>query len=281
MPTANTLQARFMDLLSPLILLSMSLSYLPTTILQHPLLLLRPRSLQSAWFANLWTHLGPQMSLSPEQIPYISSLFSRAKGTVLELGPGNGDQMRHLVQVVQDGRVDRVVGAEPNAELHARLRLNAKGVGLDPSKGRYVVLEAGAQPASLIPALHKAGLYPKGGGTEGVFDTIICIKSMCSAPQDQMEEICNLIYGLLKPGGEFLFFEHVANETAWLTMIWAWLLGWLWPVAMGGCHLNGRVDHVVEQMGTGKGRWANVDVRNTREFMGWNVFRYVVGVCRK
>lgn len=221
------------------------------------------------------------MALSPEQIPYISSLASRAKGVVLELGPGNGDQMRHFIQVVQDGNVDRIVGAEPNPSLHTRLKHNAKGVGLDPDKGRYVVLQAGAQPASLIPALHKAGFYPSSGGGEGVFDTVICIKSMCSVPQRQMEETCNLIYGLLKPGGEFLFFEHVKNETDWITMLYAWLLNWLWPTAMGGCQLDGRVDRVVKQMGTGKGRWDSVDVRDTREFRGWNVFRYAIGICRK
>lgn len=217
------------------------------------------------------------MALSPEQTPYISGLFGRAKGTVLELGPGSGDQMRHFVQVVQGGRVSRVVGAEPNAVLHEQLGRNARGIGLDPRRGGYVVLEAGAEPASLIPALHRAGLYTSESGDEGVFDTVICVKSMCSAPQDQMVQICTTIQTLLKPGGEFLFFEHVANDRDYITMLWAWLLGWVWPIAMGNCHLNGRVDKVVGQIGG----WDSVDVRNTREFRGWNVFRYVVGVCRK
>ena len=277
-PTTNTLQSRLTDLLTPLILLLTSLSYLPATLLSSPTLILSPSNLRSKWFANLWKHLGPQMALSPEQTPYISSLFTRARGTVLELGPGAGDQMRHFMSVVQAGKIDRVIGAEPNVGLHERLLANAKGVGLE---GKYIALAAGAEPSSLVPALHRAGLFPERGAGEGVFDTIICVKSMCSAPQGQMEEICGLIHGLLKPGGEFLFFEHVGNETDWLTMAWAWVLGWIWPLAMGGCHLNGRVDHVVKGMGVGKGAWENVDVRNTREFMGWNVFRYVVGVCRR
>ena len=223
------------------------------------------------------------MALSPEQIPYISKLFGRAKGTVLELGPGTGDQMRHFSNtgVVQSGQVERVVGAEPNAVLHGKLKLNAAAAGLSPEKGRYIVLEAGAEPASLIPALHKARLYPTStseyAGTEGVFDTIMCVKSMCSAPQDQMREIVSTIQTLLKPGGEFLFFEHVANDQDMLTMAWVWLLGGIGPVAMGNCHLNGRVDKVVKEVGG----WSVVDVRNTREYRGWNVFRYVVGVCKK
>ncbi|KAK5082924.1 hypothetical protein LTR05_006806 [Lithohypha guttulata] len=284
MPTSNTLSARLLDLTSPLQLLLYSLLYLPITILSHPTLLLtNPHKFQSLWFGALWKFLGPQMALSPEQTPYIAGLFTRAQGTVLELGPGNGDQMRHLVNAVREGRVERVVGAEPNAALHERLLGNARGVGLNPGQGKYVVLEAGAEPGSLIPALHRVGMYPSSsssagaGAAEGIFDTIICIKSMCSAPQHQMPEIVSTIHALLKPGGEFLFFEHVANDNDLLTRVWAWLLGWIWPIAMGNCHLNGRVDKAVKESGL----FESCDVRNTKEFMGWNVFRYVVGVCRK
>lgn len=285
MPAGDGLQARLMDLFAPLQLLFYSFIYLPGVILANPLLLLQPKRLQSEWFGALWKFLGPQMALSPEQTPYISRLFNRARGTVLELGPGNGDQMRHLVSAVQDGRVERYVAAEPNQHLHERLTKNAIGVGFDPAAGTFVVLQAGAEPSSLIPALHKAGLYPASTADysagnragEGVFDTIICIKSMCSAPQDQMGEIVSTIHALLRPGGEFVFFEHVGNTTNLVTMAWAWLLGWIWPLAMGNCHLNGRVDRVVKEMAL----FENVDVRNAKEFRGFNVFRYVIGVCRK
>lgn len=276
---SDTLLTRVQNLIDPLYLLLLSLSFLPRVLLFHPFLLITsPKAFQSAWFATVWEFLGPQMALSPEQTPYISGLFSRAKGTVLELGPGNGDQMRHLVRVVQTGQVERMVAAEPNIGLHDRLIKNAKGVGLDASKGRFIALSAGAEPASLIPALHKAGLYPTSTSGEGIFDTIITVKSMCSAPQHQMREIVSTIHTLLKPGGEFLFFEHVANDTDYLTMAWAWLLNWIWPIAMGNCHLNGCVDKVAKEMGS---EWSSIDIRNAKEFMGFNTFRYVIGVCRK
>ena len=229
MPTSDSYQARLMDLYAPLSLLFYSFLYLPQTILANPLLLFQPSHLQSSWFGNLWKFLGPQMALSPEQIPYISRLFSRARGVVLELGPGNGDQMRHLTTMVQSGTVTKVVGAEPTVSLHENLLRNAKGVGLDPEKEKYIVIPAGAEPSSLIPALHDAGLY---GGGEGVFDTVICIKSMCCVQQGQLVGIVRNIQGLLKPGGEFLFFEHVANDEDFFTMAWAWTLGWIWPLVM-------------------------------------------------
>lgn len=264
---------------NPVFLLLISLSFLPRILFLHPLLLLTsPKEFQSAWFASLWEWLGPQMALSPEQIPYIAPLFARAKGTVLELGPGNGDQLRHLVPAIQKGQVKRMVAAEPNVGLHDRLIKNAKNVGLDSAKGQFLVLNAGAEPASLIPALHRAGLCPTSTSEEGIFDTIITIKSMCSAPQDQMRQIVGTIHTLLKPGGEFVFFEHVANDTDYLTMAWAWMLGWIWPYAMGNCHLNGRVDKVVREMGND---WESVDIKNSEDFTGVQVFRYVTGVCKK
>lgn len=280
MPTSDTLTARILDLIAPLQLLLISFLALPRAFLSAPFLPLNDlKAFRSLWFATVWKDLGPQMALSPEQTPYISSLFSRAHGTVLELGPGSGDQMRHFLRPVNEGNVARVVGAEPNVALHERLLANAKAVGLDPARGRYIALPAGAEPGSLIPALYKAGLLVNTSSDSGIFDTIICVKSMCSAPQDQMEQICTTIHTLLKPGGEFLFFEHVANDTDWLAMAWAWLLGWVWPLAMGNCHLNGRMDRVVEEMGPEL--WENVDIGNTKQFRGWNVLRYVVGVCRK
>lgn len=218
------------------------------------------------------------MALSPEQVPYISELFSRAKGTVLELGPGNGDQLRHLIKPVQSGQVKRMVAAEPTVGLHERLIKNAKGIGLDSAKGQFLVLSAGAQPGSLIPALHKAGLCPSSSSEEGIFDTIITVKSMCSAPQDEMRQIVGTIHTLLKPGGEFLFFEHVANDTDYLTMAWVWLMMWVWPIAMGNCHMNGRIDKVIKEMG---GEWDEINIGNTKEFSGVECFRYVTGRCKK
>lgn len=264
---------------NPLFLLLISLSYLPRLLLLHPLLLLTsPKDFQSTWFASLWEYIGPVMALSPEQEPYITKIFSRAKGTVLELGPGNGDQMRHLIKPVQSGQVKRMVAAEPTVGLHGRLIKNAKGIGLDAAKGQFLVLTAGAQPGSLIPALHKAGLCPSGTSEEGIFDTIITVKSMCCVPQDQMRQIMGTIYTLLKPGGEFMFFEHVANDTDYLTMAYVWLLGWIWPIVMGNCHMDGKIDKVIKEMGT---EWEKVDIGNVMEFSGVECFRYVTGVCKK
>ena len=213
------------------------------------------------------------MAASPLQISHIEDLLSRAHGTVLELGPGAGDQAFHF----KPDKIGHMYGAEPNAFLHDKLLENSRKAGLG---GRYAVLEAGAQPGSLLPALKAAGLLPAeapGLPAEGVFDSIVAVKSLCSAPQSQLAVTVAIIQALLKPGGEFLFFEHLGNKTDLVTQVYISFVDLLWPAMMGGCRLDGKLDDVV----MGMGGWKDRDVKTTGEFNGFEVFRYVKGICAK
>jgi SAM-dependent methyltransferase len=213
------------------------------------------------------------MAASPLQVDHIESLMSRAHGTVLELGPGAGDQSHHL----KSDKILRVYGAEPNAFLHDLLLEKSKGAGLG---GKYTPLTAAAQPGSLLPALMAAGLIPSNSSglpPEGVFDSIIAVKSLCSAPQAQLPATIAVIQALLRPGGEFLFFEHLGNNSDIVTQGFAWLMNWVWPAFMGGCRLDGKLDSVI----MGMGGWAKRDIRTTGEYKGCEVFRYTKGICQK
>ncbi|KIW71178.1 hypothetical protein PV04_03374 [Phialophora macrospora] len=265
---------RLQTYLDPLFLLSISLFYFPITLLSHPFLLLTsPSSFQSKWFENLWRVLGPKMAANEVQVKHIEELLSRAHGKVLELGPGAGDQMFHY----KAGQVEVLYAAEPNSFLHGKLGEAAEKYGLG---SKIVTLEAGAQPGSLLPALKEAGLIPSIASSlpeEGLFDTIVTVKSLCSAPQEQLAATVAVIQALLKPGGEFLFFEHVDNSTDTITISYAWLMDWIWPVIMGGCRLNGKLDKVV----LGMGGWDERTITTVGDFKGYEVFRYIKGVCRK
>ncbi|KAK5458159.1 hypothetical protein LTS15_004238 [Exophiala xenobiotica] len=267
------LLVRLQAYIEPLFLLSISVVYLPITLLFHPLLLITsPSSFRSKWFENFWRVIGPKMAASEIQIDHIEELLSQAHGTVLELGPGAGDQMFHYKKT----QIDTLYGAEPNAFLHPRLIEMAE----KELWGKFIPLEAGAQPGSLLPALKKAGLILSTTSSlpeEGVFDTIVAVKSLCSAPQDQLAATVAVVQALLKPGGEFLFFEHVENNTDSVTMSYAWLVDWIWPIFMGGCRLKGKVDKVV----MGMGGWEERKITTIGDFKGHEVFRYVKGVCRR
>jgi len=213
------------------------------------------------------------MAVSPLQIEHIESLLSRAHGTVLELGPGGGDQSFHF----KPNKIAKMYGAEPNEFLHDALLQKSKAAGLG---GKYTALHAGAEPGRLLPALMKAGLIPSdssGLPSEGVFDSIIAVKSLCSAPQVQLPATIAIVQSLLKPGGEFLFFEHLGNNSDIITQGYAWLVDWVWPVFMGGCRLDGKLDEVL----MGMGGWATKDIQTTGEYKGYEIFRYTKGICRK
>src|ERR1700744_4609053 len=112
------LLVRIQSYLEPLYLLSISIAYFPLTLLSHPFLLLTsPSTFRSKWFENFWRVIGPKMAASELQINHIEELLSRAKGKVLELGPGAGDQMFHY----KPGSIAMLYAAEPNAFLHGTL----------------------------------------------------------------------------------------------------------------------------------------------------------------
>ncbi|ERF71029.1 hypothetical protein EPUS_03309 [Endocarpon pusillum Z07020] len=261
-----------LTLAEPLLLMSMILAY---TLLSQPLLLLKaPSSFRSKWFERMYVYLGPQLASSPLQIDYIESVMSQAHGLVLELGPGNGDQTFHL----KANKIEKVYGAEPNEHFHASLVAKAKEIGLGD---KYLPMKAGAEPQSLLPALQDAGLLP---GTmtrlpeEGVFDSIVTIKSMCSVPQAQLPETMEVIRALLKPGGQFLFFEHLQSDASFITQCYVWIFNlFLWPALIGGCRLDGKLDKVI----AGMSGWKTRNMENIREYQGHEVFRYMQGVCTK
>ncbi len=174
-----------------------------------------------------------------------------------------GDQIFHY----NSGQIELLYAAEPNAFLHGKLGESAEKNGLG---SKMISLEAGAEPGSLLPALKEAGLLPGTTSSlpeQGVFDTIVAVKSLCSAPQRELAATVAIFQALLKPGGEFLFFEHVDNGMDSTTMAYAWLVDWIWPVFMGGCRLNGKLDKVV----LGMGGWDERQITTVGDFKGYEV----------
>lgn len=268
------LKARWTAYTELLYLFSISLLYLPITALYYPFLLIKsPSTFRSKWFEGFWRVIGPKMAASPLQVDHIESLLSRAYGTVLELGPGGGDQSYHF----KSEKISWMYGAEPNAFLHGLLLQKSEEAGL---RGKYTPLLAAAEPGSLLPALTAAGLIPSNSAglpPEGVFNSVIAVKSLCSAPQVQLPATIAVIQALLKPGGEFLFFEHLRNNSDSITQGYVWLMNWVWPAIMGGCRLDGKLDSVI----MGMGGWTKRDMRTTEDYKGYEVFRYVKGICQK
>ncbi|MEC7716893.1 MAG: class I SAM-dependent methyltransferase [Planctomycetota bacterium] len=138
------------------------------------------RTCQQRVMATLY---GPLMARYDRFIaPYKEDLFRQVRGRVLEIGPGPGGNLRYL------NSVPTWVGLEPNPYMHRAIREQLSSTG---NQGE--ILE---QPAENMP-------YDKDD-----FDFVISTLVLCSVshPLRVLDEIARV----LRPGGRFLFIEHVA-----------------------------------------------------------------------
>lgn len=142
------------------------------------------------------------------------------------------------------------------------------------------MLSADAGAASIARELVRAGVIREASEAREVFDTIVCVRVLCSVP-DLRSTITDL-YTFLKPGGKLLVCEHTANP--WRTRKGSviarvmqsvyMLMGWSYFV--GDCELTRDIEDELRR--EGKGRWESVDVE--RHF-GKACLTYVSGVLVK
>ncbi|KAF1851691.1 uncharacterized protein K460DRAFT_298969 [Cucurbitaria berberidis CBS 394.84] len=229
-------------LLRPAILLLLSAYHFIMTILEvvfverRPFALFNLTQLRYKSFARVWNNNGEMMSA--EMPGPLFQLLSTCKGVVLDIGPGSGE----ILPRFNPNLISAMYGAEPAVDLHSGLRRRAQETGFG---AKYHALLCGAEPESLIPALHKSGILDvsgKGGlASEGIFDEICCVRVLCGVPHPQ--QTITGLYNLLKPGGRMVVCEHVANPwrtegrvvARFMQLVYT-LLGW--PFFMGGCELQ-------------------------------------------
>jgi SAM-dependent methyltransferase len=200
--------------------------------------------------------------------------FRTTNGIVLDLGPGTGE----LLHLFNPDLIIKAYGPEPAVDMHPALEKNIEKAGLH---GKYEILAAGAEPDVLIPALAKTGAIKlEGFSSQGIFDTICCMRVLCSVPHT--EETIITLYKLLKPGGRIIISEHVVSpwpkRGSFLGFIWQKgliLVGWnFW---MGGCTLNKDTLAMFEKAG-GKDDWSNFDLNYVT---AWHPIPFIVGTLTK
>ncbi|KAH8433248.1 class I SAM-dependent methyltransferase [Aspergillus melleus] len=207
----------------------------------------------------------PEVQTSSDLIPPV---LAQASGLVLDVGPGTGTQM----PLLRSPAIKAIYGAEPCHGLHEELRARADANGLGD---KYFVLPCSVEGSELAPALQKHGLTRT---NEGVFDTIVCVRVLCSLPN--MQQSLNELYALLRPGGKLLITEHVVNP--WRTSkgsvvarVVQALYGALgWSFYIGDCCLNRDTEKALRQAG----EWESVELDR---WFGRTVFPYISGVLVK
>jgi len=186
----------FMMLLEPLYIVLLSVYAHGITLLKCPLPLstLGPRSL--ALFQRLFSPF-PHPTAA-DQIAY------QAHGTVLDLGPGLGLHLSAFRGPVEQGRITRIYGFEPNTSGHVDLRENVKKEGLE---GVYEIVGLGVEDAA---EFFQGKAAKEQDVQEGFVDTVICIHVLCSVSKP--EEMIKQLWELLKAGGQMLVWEHVSCQ---------------------------------------------------------------------
>jgi SAM-dependent methyltransferase len=153
--------------------------------------------------------------------PLKRSLFADLEGTVLEIGPGTGPNLSFLPTGV------RWIGVEPNPGMHARLRSEADRLGL------AVELRSDDAHAIDLP--------------DGSVDAVVSTLVLCSV--ESLEATLDEIRRVLRPGGRFVFLEHVAAPTgSWLRRTQS-LVCPVWRALNDNCHPDRETGPAIERAG--------------------------------
>ncbi|EMR62265.1 putative methyltransferase type 11 protein [Eutypa lata UCREL1] len=129
-----------------------------------------------------------------EDTTVVPSLVKAARGVVLELGPGPGNQLHRY----ETSNVDFIYGVEPIAHYKKDIDAKLAGPGL---QDRYKLVTCGIEDSDI---LRSAGV------AEESIDTVLSIQVMCAVGNPKL--VMKEVYKLLKPGGRFIFWEHGSSK---------------------------------------------------------------------
>ncbi|MCW5879614.1 MAG: class I SAM-dependent methyltransferase [Anaerolineae bacterium] len=148
-------------------------------------------------------------------------LFGALTGTVLEIGPGTGANLPYLPPDV------RWIGIEPNPYMHPYLHEEAAQLGRTVEVRQGVAEELTAPDASV--------------------DAVVCTLVLCSVhdPAQVLREVRRV----LRPGGRFVFIEHVAARRGTWQRRAQDLVQPLWTPVGEGCHPNRETWLTIEAAG--------------------------------
>lgn len=136
------------------------------------------------------------------------TLFANLQGNVLEIGPGTGPNLSYYPHDIH------WIGIEPNPFMYPYLQKEAERLGLD------IDLRSGS--AERLEA------------EDNSMDAVVSTLVLCSVPD--LASTLQEVLRVLKPGGRFLFIEHVAAPRGtWLRKVQSGIRP-IWKVIADGCH---------------------------------------------
>lgn len=165
---------------------------------------------------NAWLLSGAEAYMHRKYGPRKRVILGGLPREVVEIGPGTGANFRYYAPGT------RLTAVEPNPAMHDRLRASADRWGI----------------ALTIRGMKGEDLDLADESVDAVVGTLV----LCSV--DRPRKVVAEIRRILKPGGRFLFLEHVAAMNGTPLNRFQRLLAKPWQWTFDGCHLN-RHTHLV------------------------------------
>jgi SAM-dependent methyltransferase len=185
--------------------------------------------------------------------PRKRALLGDLHGDLLEIGPGAGPNLQFYPAGV------RWLGVEPNPFMHPHLLETVRRLGLPAGQFR---IEQGDPAGVRLPA------------ADASLDAVISTLVLCSVPhpEDSLAEILRV----LKPGGKFVFIEHVAGRPGTRLRAFQNIIQPLWTLVGDGCHPNRETGETIRQAG-----FARLEIEHFRYQGGGPVAPAISGTAFK
>jgi ubiquinone/menaquinone biosynthesis C-methylase UbiE len=186
-------------------------------------------SLRRWAFAALYDRMTAAQE--PEVAPLRRKTVGRAHGAVLEIGAGTGANLPYYP------RDAHLTTLEPNQAMASRLKQKAEALG------RSVQVD-----------VHEGERLPY---ADSVFDAVVVSLVLCSVP-DQQAMLAE-VKRVLRPGGVFLFVEHVASRDERVRR-WQRRLSPIQRFIADGCELDRDTGAAIRAAGFGSADIEEVDL---------------------
>lgn len=160
-----------------------------------------------------------------------STLLGGLTGTVVEIGPGSGPNLRYYARTV------RWIGMEPSPYMRAYLEREVERIGITAE------LRNGTAEAIACP--------------DDSADAVVSTLVLCSVP-DLRRSLAEILR-VLKPGGRFLFIEHVAAGPGTRLRHWQRRLRPCFHYFADGCNPERETSRAIESAGFAEVRIEHFD----------------------
>ncbi|CAA3022696.1 methyltransferase-like protein 7A isoform X2 [Olea europaea var. sylvestris] len=217
---------------------------------------IRPR--RPEWYEELYAFALDKLTkpYEAEIAGYKSQLFSNLRGKahkILEIGVGTGPNLKYYAN---DPGI-HVFGIDPNSKMKKYALVAAEAAGLQPSNFEFMQAVAEALPVD-----------------DASVDAVVGTLVLCSVKDVDMT--LQEVRRVLKPGGFYVFVEHVAANDGTIHRLVQGVLDPLQQMVADGCHLTRNTGTSIAKAG-----FSDLDINQVVLSTASLVNPHIYGIARK